>query len=77
MECTEFPQLQYIDLSDTVRVLKSVAIVTCEHLNLSTIFVICHFLSALIGVSWREVKPRIDSVPQKSVPFPWIEVSLQ
>ena len=28
MECVEFPQVQYIDLSETVRVLKAVAIVT-------------------------------------------------
>ena len=76
MECVEFPQVQYIDLSEMVRVLKAVAIVSCEHLNLWTIFVICHFFCALISVSWREVKPKIDSVPIKSVPFPRIEVSL-
>ena len=47
MECVEFPQVQYIDLSEMVRVLKAVAIVSCEHLNLWTIFVICHLLCAL------------------------------
>ena len=49
MECVEFPQVQYIDLSEMVRVLKAVAIVSCEHVNLWTIFVICHFLCALTG----------------------------
>ena len=36
MVCVEFPQVQHIDLSETVHVLKSFAIVTCELLNLST-----------------------------------------
>ena len=36
-----------------VYVLKAVAIVTSEHLNLSTIFVISHFLSARVSPDWR------------------------
>ena len=36
MVCVEFPQVQYIDLRETVHVLKVFAIVTCELLNLST-----------------------------------------
>ena len=36
----------YISLSDLIRVLKAVAIATSEHLNLLTIFVVSHFLTA-------------------------------
>lgn len=37
----------YISLSDLIRVLKAVAIATSEHLNLLTIFVVSHFLTAI------------------------------
>ena len=36
MLCVEFSQVQCIDLSKIVNVLKAVAIVTSEHLNLLT-----------------------------------------
>ena len=36
MLCVEFSQVQCIDLSKVVKVLKAVAIVTSEHLNLLT-----------------------------------------
>ena len=34
MLCVEFPQVQYIDLSEVIHVLKAVAIVTSEHFKL-------------------------------------------
>ena len=46
MLCVEFPQVQNIDLRELIHVLKAVAIVTSEHFNLSTIFVVSHFLIA-------------------------------
>ena len=46
MFCVELPQVQNIDLTELIHVLKFVAIATSEHLNLSTIFVINHFLIA-------------------------------
>ena len=70
MLCVEFPQMQYIDWSELIHVLKVVVIVTGEHLNLSTIFVNSHF--------WRRI-PRF--VTQKKCPFtlnrgvPLIEVT--
>ena len=43
--CVEVPQVQYIHLlSEQVHVLKAVAIVTSENLNLSRIFVVSHLL---------------------------------
>ena len=36
-----------------VHILKAVAIVTSEHLNLSTILVISHFLRAKVSPDWR------------------------
>ena len=47
MLCAEFPQVQYIDLSETLRVLKAVAIVSSDDLQLSTIFVVSYLLSAI------------------------------
>ena len=44
MLCVEFPQVQNIDLIELIHVLKAVAIVTSEHLNLSTIFAVSHAL---------------------------------
>ena len=57
MLCVEFPQVQYIDLSEIVHVLKTFTMVTREHINLSTIFMFCHFLSAKVSGPWLEVKP--------------------
>ena len=53
MLCVKFPLVQYINLSEIVDVLKSVFIVTDEHLNLSTIFVVSHFLSAKVSPEWK------------------------
>ena len=49
----EFSQVQYIDLSEIVHVLKAVAMVTIENLNLSTMFVDSYFLSAKVSPEWR------------------------
>ena len=57
----EFPQEQCIDFSEIIHVLKAVAIVTSQYLNLSTIFVVSHFLIAMMTPEWG---------PRKSVPFP-------
>ena len=46
MLCVEFPQVQYINVIEMVHVLKAVAIVTGEDLNLPTFVVVSHFLSA-------------------------------
>ena len=51
MPCTEFPQVQYIDLSELIHVLKAVTVVTSEHLNLSTIFVVSHSLIAKVPLN--------------------------
>ena len=53
MLCVEFPQEQYIDLSEIVHVMKAVAIVSSVHLKLSTIFVVSHFFSATVSPEWR------------------------
>ena len=37
MLCVEFPQMHYINLSELIHVLKAVAILTTEHLNLWTL----------------------------------------
>ena len=49
-------QVQYINLSEIVRALKAVAIVTRVHLNISMIFKVSLFLSAKVS-PWMEVKP--------------------
>ena len=53
-------------LSEIVHVLKAVAILTSKHLNLSTIFVVSHFLIAKVYPEWR-LNPRFGS--QKKCPF--------
>ena len=53
MFCVEFPQVQYIDLSEIVHVFKAVAMVTTENLNLSTMFVDSYFLSAKVSPEWK------------------------
>ena len=61
---------QYIDLSELIHVLKVVTIVTSEHLNQSTIFVVNHFLIAKKTPEWR-VNPGFAT--QKKCPFYWID----
>ena len=53
MLCVKFPQVQYLDFSETVHVLKAVAVLTSEHLKLSTVFVVIHLLSANVTPEWR------------------------
>ena len=49
MFCVESPKVQYIDLRETIHVLKVLTIVTNEHLtDLSTIFVVSPFLNAVM-----------------------------
>ena len=43
MLCVELPQVQYIDLSEIVLVVKAIVIVTSVHLNLLMLFVASHF----------------------------------
>ena len=75
MLCGKSPKVQYIQLIQLMHVLKAVAIVTSEHLNLSTIFVVSLFLIAKVSAEWR-LNQRFES--RKGVPFPWVElVSLQ
>ena len=63
----EFPQVQYIDLMQIVQVWKAVTIVTSVCLNLSTILVVGHFMSAKVSPEWRL---NLGFRTQKSVPFP-------
>ena len=76
MLCADFPRAQYIKCFYViVHVLKAVSIVTSEHLNLSTIFVVSQLLSAKVSPEWR-LNP--GSGTQKKCPFPLrIEMSLQ
>ena len=53
MLCVKFPQVSYLDFSETVHVLKAVAVLTSEHLKLSTVFVVIHLLSAKVTPEWR------------------------
>ena len=53
MLCVEFPQGSTSILIEIVHVLKAVAIRISEHINLSTIFVVSHFLSAKVSREWR------------------------
>ena len=55
-------QVQYINLSEIVRALKAVAIVTRVHLNISMIFVVSLFLSAKDTNWWTKAS------------VPWVEV---
>ena len=66
MLCVKFPQVQYIDFSEIVHVLKAVAVLTSEHLKLSTVFVVIHLLSAKVTPEWR-LNPDFGS--QKKCPF--------
>ena len=53
MLCGELPEVQYIQLIQLIHVLKAVAIVTSENLNLSTNFVVSLFLIAKVSAEWR------------------------
>ena len=53
MLCVKFLQVEYLDFSETVYVLKAVAVLTSEHLKLSTVFVVNHLLSAKVTPEWR------------------------
>ena len=53
MPSVEFPQLQYIDLSELIHVLKAVTVVTSEHLNLSTTFMVSHSLIPKVSPEWK------------------------
>lgn len=55
MLCVEFSQVQCIDLSKVVKVLKAVAIVTSEHLNLLTLLWTVTFWMPP-WIPWMEVK---------------------
>ena len=60
MLCVEFLQVKYIDVSDITHVLKAAAVTNSEHLNLSMIFVVSHFLSNKLSPPpppWMEVEP--------------------
>ena len=67
MQCVELPQVQYINLSEIVHVLKAVAIVTRVHFNISMIFVVSHFLIAKVSPEWR-LNPGFGT--KKKCPFP-------
>ena len=55
MLCVEFSQVQCIDLSKVVKVLKAVAIVTSEHFNLLTLLWTVTFWMPP-WIPWMEVK---------------------
>lgn len=71
MLCGELPEVQYIQLIQLIHVLKAVAIVTSENLNLSTNFVVSLFLIAKVSAEWRLTSSR----PRKGFPFPWVELA--
>ena len=43
--CVAFPQVKYINLSEIVRLVKTVALLRSVNLKLSTLFVVSRFLS--------------------------------
>ena len=51
--CIELPQVQYIDLSEVVHVVKNDIIVTSVRPKLSTFFVVRHVLSDKVSPKWR------------------------
>ena len=62
-----FNKCSTLFLSEIVHVLKAVAIVTFEHLNFSTIFVVSHILSATTSPEWRL---NLGFGTHKKCPFP-------
>ena len=74
MLCVEFSQVQCIDLSKVVKVLKAVAIVTSEHLNLLTfLWTVTFWMPPWIP--WMEVKcgfwdpGKVSLSPEQRCPF--------
>lgn len=67
MLCGELPEVHYIQLIQLIHVLKAVAIVTSENLNLSTNFVVSLFLIAKVSAEWR-LNQRFET--QKRCPLP-------
>ena len=59
MPCVEFPQVQYIDLSELIHVLKAVTFVTT--------FMVSHSLIAKVSPEWK-LNPGFRT--QKKCPFP-------
>ena len=51
--CIELPQVQYIDLSEVVHVVKNDIILKSVHPKLSTFFAVCHVLSCKVSPKWR------------------------
>ena len=80
MLCVEFSQVQCIDLSKIVNVLKAVAIATSEHLNLLTFLWTCsQLLNAKVFPEWRSnvgfgIQVQFPFPPNRSAPS--IEVQL-
>ena len=63
MSCVDFPQVQYIDLSQVNSRFESCHFCSSEHLNLSATFMVSHSLIA-IRFPWMEVKSRFQD-PEK------------
>ena len=72
MLCVELPQMQCIDLSELIHVLKAVTIVTSEPLNLYRRFLRSVTFDALLISKviheWR-LNPEVSG-PRKNDPFP-------
>ena len=51
--CVEFLQVQYTDYNEIGHNVTYVIIVTSVHLNLSTLFVVDHFLIAKVSPEWK------------------------
>ena len=51
--CVEFLQVQYNEYNEIGQDVTYVIIVTGVHLNLSTLFVVDHFLRAKVSPEWR------------------------
>ena len=51
--CVEFLQVQYTEYNEIGQDVTYVIIVTGVHLNLSTLFVVDHFLRAKVSPEWR------------------------
>ena len=53
LQCVEFLQVQYTEYNEIGQDVTYVIIVTSVHLNLSTLFVVDHFLIAKVSPEWR------------------------
>ena len=67
MSCVDFPQAQYIDLSQVNSRFESCHFCSSEHLNLSTTFMVSHSLIAKVSPEWK-LNPGFKT--QKKCPFP-------